>query len=132
MWEFKMSDDELELIKSRKLLQMMKETAKKITAEQQKSVKEDIEKSKERFFSVVLTDEARRYLAKIKAAKPTVAEKIENAIVYIFANGLINRRLTEIDIMKMERKIEGVEPKIMVKRRGERAPVDLSDALKQD
>lgn len=127
-----MSDDELELIRSRKLLEMMKTAAKKPAVEQRKSEKDKLEGEKERLFAVVLTAEAKRYLDKLRAGKPAVAEKIENAIVYIFANRLINRKLTEIDIMKMERKVEGVEPKIMIKRRGEDKSLDLAEALKKD
>ncbi|MBS7248841.1 MAG: DNA-binding protein [Candidatus Jordarchaeales archaeon] len=127
-----MSDDELDLIKRRKLLEMMKAAAKKSVAGQQKGGESELEKEKARFFTIVLTAEAKRYLDKLKAGKPEVAEKIEDAIVYIFANRLMNRKLTEIDIMKMERKIEGVEPKIVIKRRGEDKPIDLSEALKND
>ncbi len=127
-----MSDDELELIKSRKLLQMMKEAAKKPAVQQQKSGKDELEGKKEHFFSIVLTAEAKHYLDRLKAEKPAVAGKIEDAIIYVFANRLMNRKLTEIDLMRMERKIEGVEPKIMVKKRGEDKPLDLSEALKND
>ncbi len=128
-----MSDEELELIKRRKFLQMMKIAAKKSMAEgEQKGERSETEREKEQFFIIVMTPEAKRYLDKLKTVKPAVAEKIENAIVYMFANRLINRKITEIDVMRMERKIEGVEPKIVIKKRGEDRPLDLAEALKRD
>ncbi|MBS7288179.1 MAG: hypothetical protein KIH01_05420, partial [Candidatus Freyarchaeota archaeon] len=127
-----MSNDELEMIRSRKLLEMMKTAAKKPAVKQRKSERDELKGEKERLFAAVLTADAKRYLDKLRSGKPTVAEKIENAIIYIFANRLMNRKLTEIDIMKMERKVEGVEPKIMIKRRGEDKSLDLAEAIKKD
>ncbi|MHA1606294.1 MAG: DNA-binding protein [Candidatus Freyarchaeota archaeon] len=127
-----MSDEELEMIKRRKLIQLMKMAAAKRAEEEGRAKQSEAEKEKERFFTMVLTPEAKRRLENLRERKPKVAEKIESAVIYVFANKLVNRRLTEIDIMRMERKIEGVEPRIMIKRRGEEKPLDLTEALRKE
>ncbi|MHA1833572.1 MAG: hypothetical protein ACTSV7_06235, partial [Candidatus Baldrarchaeia archaeon] len=64
--------------------------------------------------------------------KPTVARKIEDVIIYLFINRRLVTKVDLIDIKRLERRIEGKEPVIMIKRRGEDEIKTLSEALKSD
>jgi DNA-binding TFAR19-related protein (PDSD5 family) len=66
----------------------------------------------------------------LRKTKPKIAEQIEDAIIVLVAQKKIQRKLDKIDIMRVERKLEGVEPRIMYKERGEEQPIDIEEKLK--
>jgi hypothetical protein len=51
-------------------------------------------------------------------------EKIKNLLVSAYLAGLITFKLDVIDLKLLQRKIEGAEPNIWIKRRGH-APIKL-------
>jgi len=132
---FLSDQDELEKIKQRKLkkflerakkIQSMKEKEKEIQQEQESRVRE----ARSYILEKTLDPEASNYLAQIRTAKPDTAKQIESIIVTL----VLQRRLayvTKVDIRALERRIEGVEPSILVKRRGKETET-LSDAIRKE
>ncbi|MHA1578277.1 MAG: DNA-binding protein [Candidatus Freyarchaeota archaeon] len=128
-----MSDDELEAIKRRKMLELMQKTLakkqQKENAQKDNAQKELVEK-KQMVLGYVMLPEALSYLEHLRKAKPKIAEQIEDAVIMLVAYRRLQRRLTKIDIMRIERKLEGVEPRIVYKKKGEDKPIDIEERLK--
>jgi DNA-binding TFAR19-related protein (PDSD5 family) len=125
--------DELEKIKQRKLkrlleraekMQSMKDKEEEVQQEQETRAKE----ARSYILARTLDREASNYLAQLRNAKPETAQQIESIIVTL----VLQKRLdyvTKVHIRALERRIEGVEPSILVKRRGKEAET-LSDAIR--
>lgn len=127
--------DELEKIKQRKLKRLLERAEKR---QAMKEKEEEVQQAKETrvkearsyILARTLDPEASDYLAHLKTTKPDIAQQIESIIVTL----VIQRRLnyvTKVYIRALERRIEGVEPSILVKRRGKEAET-LSDAIRKD
>ena len=126
-----MSDDELEAIKRRKMLELMQKTlAQKQQKEKQGNAQKELAEKKQLVLGYVMLPEALSYLEHLRKAKPKIAEQIEDAIIMLVAYRRLQRRLTKIDIMRIERRLEGVEPRIVYKKKGEDKPIDIEEKLK--
>ncbi|MEM3585959.1 MAG: DNA-binding protein [Candidatus Jordarchaeaceae archaeon] len=126
-----MSDEELEAIKRRKLMELMqKNLEQKQQKERQESIQKELAEKKGMVLKYILMSDALNYLENLRSTKPKVAEQIEDAIIFLVAQKRILRKLDKIDIMRIERKLEGVEPRIMFKPRGEEKPIDIEEKLK--
>jgi programmed cell death protein 5 len=126
-----MSDEELEAIKRRKMMELMqKNLAQKQEKEKQENAQSEQAERKEMVLKYVLLPDGLNYLKSLRDTKPQIAEQIEDAIIVLVAQRKIQRKLDKIDIMRAERKLEGVEPRIMYKKRGEDHPVDIEEKLK--
>lgn len=124
-----MSDDELEAIKRRKMMELMQKMAEKQQENKQEAVNELAEK-KEMVLRYILLPDALNYLGNLRKTKPKIVEQIEDAIIVLVAYRKLQRKLDKIDIMRIERKLEGVEPRIMIKRRGDDHAIDIEEKLK--
>ena len=126
-----MSDDELEAIKRRKMLKLMQKTlAQKQQKEKQGNAQKELAEKKQMVLGYVMLPEALSYLEHLRKAKPKIAEQIEDAIIMLVAYRRLQRRLTKIDVMRIERRLEGVEPRIVYKKKGEDKPIDIEEKLK--
>ena len=67
----------------------------------------------------VLTPDAFQYLLKIKSSKPNTYTQITQEIITAIRYGAIRTVVPLLVIKRLERDIEGVEPTIRIKRRGE-------------
>lgn len=122
-------DPELQRIMRKKMLELMKKMEEEKKKEEQRK---KIEQQKMAIMQVVLMPDAYKYFLELKKNKPTVARKIEDVIIYLFINRRLVTKVDLIDIKRLERRIEGKEPVIMIKRRGEDEIKTLSEALKSD
>ncbi len=122
-------DPELQRIMRKKMLELMKKMEEEKKKEEQRK---KIEQQKMAIMQAVLMPDAYKYFLELKKNKPTVARKIEDVIIYLFINRRLVTKVDLIDIKRLERRIEGKEPVIMIKRRGEDEIKTLSEALKSD
>ncbi|MHA1583234.1 MAG: DNA-binding protein [Candidatus Baldrarchaeia archaeon] len=122
-------DPELQRIMRKKMLELMKKMEEEKKKEEQRK---KIEQQKMAIMQAVLMPDAYKYFLELKKNKPTVARKIEDVIIYLFINRRLVTKVDLIDIKRLERRIEGREPVIMIKRRGEDEVKTLSEALKSD
>ncbi|MEX2701971.1 MAG: DNA-binding protein [Candidatus Baldrarchaeota archaeon] len=122
-------DPELQRIMRKKMLELMKKMEEEKKKEEQRK---KIEQQKMAIMQAVLMPDAYKYFLELKKNKPTVARKIEDVIIYLFINRRLVTKVDLIDIKRLERRIEGREPVIMIKRRGEDEIKTLSEALKSD
>ncbi len=131
-----MSDqDELEKIKRRKMRRFL-ERAEKLQSEEQKLETDQqeqatrVQEARSQILAKILDPEARQYLAYLNDTKPITAQKIESTILSLAIQNRIFY-VSKIDIRALERRIEGVKPSILVKRRGEKIKT-LSDAMRTE
>lgn len=116
-------DDKIELIKRRKMLEMMRRQilkqireAKIKEAKKQEDVYEKIRP--------LMTEEGYRYLIKLRKIKKNIADKIFNYLIIGLLNGLVELPIDEITVEYLERKIEGRTGRILIERRGELKSLD--------
>lgn len=132
---FLSDQDELEKIKQRKLKQLLEraEQLQSMKARQENDQQEQAARVKEARLQIltrVLDPEAHNYLRQLSTTKPETVEKIESIIISL----VLQRRLTyvsKVQIRALERRIEGVEPSITVKRRGKKAE-SFSEAIRKE
>jgi len=120
-------DPELQKIMRKKMLELMKKMEEEKKKEEQRK---KVEQQKMAIMQAVLMPDAYKYFLELKGSKPTVARKIEDVIIYLFINRRLVTKVDLIDIKRLERRIEGREPVIMIKRRGEDEVKTLGEALR--
>lgn len=126
-----MSDDELEAIKRRKMMELMhKYLAQKQQEDKQEDAQKELTEKKEMVLKYVMLPDALSYLENLRKNKPKIVEQIEDAVIVLVAYRRLQRKIDKIDVMRIERKLEGVEPRIMFKRRGEDHAIDIEEKLK--
>lgn len=127
--------DELEKIKQRKLKQILEraermQSTKAKLEEEQKEQAAEVMKARMQILSRILEPEANKYLAQLRGSKPEIAQRIENIILSLFLQKQLIS-VSKVQIRALERRLEGVEPSIMVKRRGKKIK-SLSDAIRKE
>ncbi|WXG43509.1 MAG: DNA-binding protein [Promethearchaeati archaeon SRVP18_Atabeyarchaeia-1] len=119
--------DELERIKLRKMGEMRKQM------EQNKKLQEDqknLEENKRKIIAAVLEADAYQYFEDLKKRDTATATEIENLVISLALNKRLKYKLEAVEIEALERKIKGVEPRIVIKRRGG-DEIDLTEKLKR-
>ncbi|MFX0068019.1 MAG: DNA-binding protein [Promethearchaeota archaeon] len=119
--------DELERIKKKKLMELMKEAEKR---EREEEKQKEVDSRKDQILKTVCMPDAYSYLESLRRAKPITANGIERIIIYLTTQRRLEGKVTKTGVMILERRIEGVEPKIRIKHRGEDL-VDLSEKLRK-
>ena len=117
-----MDDSELEKLRERKKAQLLKaiEAKKKEedTRKAQEMQEKDLKARKKQLIQQLLMPDALVYLNNIRRNNEPLASKIEDTIMVMYANHLIDEKLTLVDVKAVERRYTGKESSIMVKRRG--------------
>ncbi len=120
--------DELKRIRERKIQALIKEQ------ERREAIKDEIkerEKEREKIIETLFLPEAVKYLEELKKTKPTIANRIEDLAITLYLRRQLINRIPKTGVILVQRKLEGVEPKITVKRRGE-DEVSFYEAVKKD
>jgi programmed cell death protein 5 len=110
--EFNLSDEELEAIRKRKMLNLQQQ----MVAENQKDEEKlEYERQKTEILRKLLTADARSRLTNIKIVKPQLADQIEMQIISLAQTGQLNKAGIEIPITDEQLKI--ILSKIQSKKR---------------
>ena len=121
--------DDLDLIRRKKMLELMSKMKKTEAKKEEKTKKEKIDIDE--FVEKLMDNEAITYYRSIKKENPQLAKEVQGLIVQLYYYGYLNRGLiTRLDLRYFVRKITGEEPKIYIKKRGREA-VDLEDAIRK-
>lgn len=92
------SDEELELIKQQKLLQLQQQLAER---ERQEALRREIEIRKQNILRQILTPEARSRLTNIKMVKPEFAEQLEAYLIQAAQAGRIKEPITDQQLKRL-------------------------------
>lgn len=121
--------DDLDLIRRKKMLELMSKMKKNEDEKEEKTKKEKI--NVDAFVEKLMDGEAVTYYRTIKKENPQLAKELQGLIVQLYYYGYLNRGLiTRLDLRYFVRKITGEESKIYIKKRGKEA-VDLEEAIRK-
>jgi len=129
----KMRDDELDSLREKRKRELIQQSIKK-ELDQKKQV-DAVKKVQEKdirasmIINNVLEPEAIAYMDWIVKTNPTVAQTIKDTIIMLLYKNELRKKISKIDLMKIERQLTGQESRIKVKRRGQEAE-DISETMK--
>jgi programmed cell death protein 5 len=108
-----MSDDELEEIRRRKLLELQRKVA-----EEQKDVQmqQQLELQKQALLRSILTPEARQRLANLKMVRPEFASQLELQLLQLAQQGKIPIPLTDKQLKQILIQIQSRKREIKIRR----------------
>ena len=120
--------DDLKRIRERKIKALLKEQERREATE---SLVADREKEREQLIQHLFLPDAVTYLEELRKTKPQIANRIEDLAIALYLRRQLINRIPKNGVILVQRKLEGVEPKITVKRRGE-DEVSFYEAVRKD
>ena len=111
-------DDELEAIRKKKLLELQQQQMSSQNALEEEARKEEFEEQKKAALRQILTTEARERLGRIKAARPEVAENIENQLIMFAQSGQLKNKINDEQLRELLSKLIPKKRDIKIRRRG--------------
>jgi programmed cell death protein 5 len=108
--------DDIEAIRKKKLreLQEQAQSQQDFQEEQQ----QEFEEQKKQAMRAILSDEARERLGRIKAARPELAENLENQLIMLAQSGRLKNKITDEQLKELLAKLLPQKRDITIRRRG--------------
>ena len=108
--------DDIEAIRKKKLrdLQQQAFSQEDFEDEQQK----EFENQKKLALRTILTDDARERLGRIKAARPEMAENLENQLIMLAQSGRLKNKINDEQLRELLSKMLPKKRDITIRRRG--------------
>lgn len=128
-------DDELRSLREKRKQELLARSLKKDLAT--KKEQDEIQKARDKHLrskmivTQVLEPDAITYIDWLEKNRPPIAETIKDTIILILSKNMLRKKLSKIDLMKLERELTGQESRIQIKKRG-RESEDLSEMMKKD
>ena len=108
-----MSEEEIEEIRRRRLLQLRRRLAEE---QQQAQVQEQIEIQKQALLRRILTPDARSRLTNLKMVKPEFAQQLELQLIQLAQQGQINIPITDEQLKEILVKIQSGRRDLKIRR----------------
>ena len=128
-----MSDDELTSLREKRKRELLQQNIKKELdrKKQEEAMKKVQEKNirADMIVNNVLEPDAITYMQWLSQTNPQVAQTIKDTIIMLLYKNELRKKVSKIDLMKIERQLTGQESRIKVKRRGKEAE-DLNETIK--
>jgi programmed cell death protein 5 len=108
--------DDIEAIRKKKLreLQQQAYSQEELEEEQQK----ELEDQKKVILRAILTDDARERLGRIRAARPEMAENLENQLIMLAQQGRLKNKINDEQLRELLAKLLPRKRDITIRRRG--------------
>ena len=109
--------DDIEAIRKKKLRDLQQQQAfsqEDFEDEQQK----EFEDQKKLALRTILTDDARERLGRIKAARPEMAENLENQLIMLAQSGRLKNKINDEQLRELLSKLLPKKRDITIRRRG--------------
>ena len=111
-----MEDKELEEIKKRKLMELMRQ--QNLTQqEEEERQREEEEVARQNLLRMILEPEARERLARLKLVRPELATTVENQLIILAQSGRLNRMITDEELKSILRSLTSQRREIRIERR---------------
>ncbi|MFX1561730.1 MAG: DNA-binding protein [Promethearchaeota archaeon] len=120
--------DELARIRQRKIHALVEEKRRQEVAKEAKAVQK---KEREKLLRIIFMPDAIAYLEELRKSKPQLASRIEDIAILLYSQQQLPGQIPKMGVLLVQRRLEGVESRITVKRRGEDA-VSLYEAVRKD
>jgi len=108
-----MSEEEIEELRRRKLLELRRRLAEE---QQRIQVQQQIEIQKQALLRRILTSDARRRLTNLKMVKPEFAEQLELQLIQLAQQGRINIPITDEQLKEILMKIQSGRREFKIRR----------------
>jgi len=108
--------DDIEAIRKKKLreLQQQAYSQEEFQEEQQK----EFDDQKKQILRAILTDDARERLGRIRAARPEMAENLENQLIMLAQSGRLKNKINDEQLRELLGKLLPHKRDITIRRRG--------------
>ena len=108
-----MSEEEIEELRRRKLLQLQRRLAQE---QQRMQVEQEIEVQKQAVLRRILTPEARQRLTNLKMVKPEFADQLELQLIQLAQQGRVNIPITDEQLKDILVKLQSQRREIKIRR----------------
>ncbi|HUS99695.1 MAG TPA: DNA-binding protein [Candidatus Thermoplasmatota archaeon] len=109
--------DDIEAIRKKKLRDLQQQSTfsqENFEEAQQK----EYEEQKKSILRAILTDDARERLGRIRAARPELAENLENQLIMLAQSGRLKNKINDEQLRELLSKILPKKRDIKIRRRG--------------
>ena len=110
-------DEELENLRKKKLKELQQQAVLQESLEEQESQRQEFEQQKKMILRAILDATARERLARIKIARPEIAESIENQLILLAQNGKLKNKINDEQLRLLLAKIIPKKRDIKIRRR---------------
>lgn len=108
--------DDIEEIKKKKLRDLQQQSFSQEDLEE--TQQKEFEDQKKQILRVILTDDARERLGRIKAARPEMAENLENQLIMLAQSGRLKNKINDEQLRELLSKMIPKKRDITIRRRG--------------
>jgi programmed cell death protein 5 len=108
--------DDIETIRKKKLRQLQEQALSQ--EEFQEEQQQESDEQKKQALRTILTDDARERLGRIKAARPELAENLENQLIMLAQSGRLKNKINDEQLRELLSKLLPKKRDITIRRRG--------------
>ena len=109
-----MSDNELEELKKRKLMELQRQQESQLAMQEQHAA---FEAQKKAALRQILTPEAKERLARVAIARPEIAESVEEQLIGLAQSGRLARQIDDETLKQILEKVTPKKREIKITRR---------------
>ena len=107
------SDEELELLRRRRLAEMQRAA---VDDQRRAQAQQQVERQKQAIIRRILTPEARQRLTNIRMVKPEFAEELEMQLIQLAQSGRLQGQVTDEQLKRTLMQLEGQKREIKIRR----------------
>jgi programmed cell death protein 5 len=111
--------DDIEAIRKKKLRELQQQQQQAFSQEDfEEAQQKEYEDQKKMILRAILMDDARERLGRIKAARPELAENLENQLIMLAQSGRLKNKINDEQLRELLAKIIPKKRDITIRRRG--------------
>ncbi|OGS39802.1 MAG: hypothetical protein A3K77_03370 [Euryarchaeota archaeon RBG_13_31_8] len=110
-------DEELENLRRKRLRELQQQAAIQESIDEQELQRQEFEEQKKSILRAILDTQARERLARIKIARPEMAESIENQLIMLVQSGKLKNKINDEQLRMLLAKVLPKKRDIKIKRR---------------
>jgi len=112
--------DDIEAIRKKKLRNLQQQQQQQMFSQEdfEDAQQKEFEDQKKLILRAILTDDARERLGRIKAARPEMAENLENQLIMLAQSGRLKNKINDEQLRELLSKILPKKRDITIRRRG--------------
>jgi len=110
--------DDIEAIRKKKLRDLQQQQQTFSQEDFEDTQQKEFEDQKKQILRVILTDDARERLGRIKAARPEMAENLQNQLIMLAQSGRLKNKINDEQLRELLSKMLPKKRDITIRRRG--------------